>query len=122
MWLSVLVVDSSGMIVTQCDSRLVGTLFGDFERLAGQFRLRSPWLKPGNYRLDFFICAHGIVDFWEGACSLTISPVLPYQNSVTEDGVKSGVVFGDFAWPTAQPAEQLEFPPPTSRVRVVQTK
>jgi lipopolysaccharide transport system ATP-binding protein len=105
MWLSAQVVDSSGMIVTQCDSRLVGALLGDFERLAGEFRLGSPWLKPGSYRLDFFICAHGIVDAWEGACSFTISPVLPYQNSVTEDGVKSGLVFGDFAWQTAQLAE-----------------
>jgi lipopolysaccharide transport system ATP-binding protein len=122
MWLSVLVVDSRGIIVTQCDSRLVGALFGDFERLAGQFRLRSPWLKPGSYRLDFFICAHGIVDAWEGACSLTISPVLPYQNSVTEDGVTSGVVFGDFAWQTAQPGKKPEFPPPTSSPRVVQAK
>jgi hypothetical protein len=117
MWLSAYVVDTSGMLVIQCDSRLVGALFGDFERLAGQFRLRSPWLKPGSYRLDFFIYAGG-VDAWEGACSLTISPVMLYQSSVTEDGV----VFGDFAWQTAQPAEQPEFPPLTSPPRVVQAK
>ena len=47
MWLSAFVVDSTGVVVTQSDSRLVGALFGDFERLAGQFRLRSPWLNPG---------------------------------------------------------------------------
>ena len=63
------------LLVTQCDSRLAGALFGDFERLAGQFRLRPPWLKPGSYRLDLSICAHGIVDAWEGAYSFTISPV-----------------------------------------------
>ena len=114
MWLSAFVVDSTGVVVTQSDSRLVGALFGDFERLAGQFRLRSPWLKPGSYRLDLFICAHGIVDAWEGACSFTISPVMPYQNSVSEDGVKAGVVFGDFDWQTDQPAEQPEFPPQMS--------
>ena len=114
MWLSAFVVDSTGVVVTQSDSRLVGALFGDFERLAGQFRLRSPWLKPGSYRLDLFICAHGIVDAWEGACSFTISPVMPYQNSVSEDGVKAGVVFGDFDWRTDQPAEQPEFPPQMS--------
>jgi lipopolysaccharide transport system ATP-binding protein len=114
MWLSAFVVDSTGVVVTQSDSRLVGALFGDFEQLAGQFRLRSPWLKPGSYRLDLFICAHGIVDAWEGACSFTISPVMPYQNSVSEDGVKAGVVFGDFDWRTDQPAEQPEFPPQMS--------
>jgi lipopolysaccharide transport system ATP-binding protein len=109
MWLSAFVVDSTGVVVTQSDSRLVGALFGDFERLAGQFRLRSPWLKPGSYRLDLFICAAGIVDAWEGACSFTISPVMPYQNSITDDGVKAGVVFGDFDWQADQPVEEPEF-------------
>jgi lipopolysaccharide transport system ATP-binding protein len=120
MWLSAFVVDSSGTIVTQCDSRLVDALLGDFERLAGQFQLRSPWLKPGSYRIDLFICATGLVDVWEGACSFTISPVLPYQNSVSEDGVKAGVVFGDFAWQTSRPAEQPEFRSPTNAVRLAQ--
>jgi hypothetical protein len=39
---------------------------------------------------------------------------MPYQNSVSEDGVKAGVVFGDFDWRTDQPAEQPEFPPQMS--------
>ena len=121
MWLSAVVVDSSGRIVTQCDSRLVGALFADFERLTGQFQLSSPWLKPGSYRLDFFICAGGIVDAWEGACSFTISPVIPYQHSVSEDGLKMGVVFGDFAWQSAQLPEQPGFSPPTSPLRIMQS-
>jgi lipopolysaccharide transport system ATP-binding protein len=124
LWLSALVVNSSGTIVAQCDSRLVNPLFGDFQRLSGQFRLRSPWLKPGSYWIDFFICATGlgIVDGWEGACCLNISPVLPYQNSVSEDGVEGGVVFGDFAWLTAESTEEPEFPPPMSPPRIVQAK
>jgi lipopolysaccharide transport system ATP-binding protein len=120
MWLSAFVVDSSGTIVTQCDSRLVDALFGDFEQIVGQFRLRSPWLKPGSYRIDLFICATGIVDVWEGACFLNISPILPYQASVSEDGVKTGVVFSDFSWQTTQPAEDHEFPPSLGPLRVVQ--
>ena len=100
MWLSALIVDSSGTIVMQCDSRLVAILFEDNERYTGEFRFTTPWLKPGNYRVDLFICAAEIVDVWEGACSLTISPVLPYNHSASEDGTKLGVVFGDFAWKT----------------------
>lgn len=102
MWLSAFLVDPSGAIVVQCDSRLVDSLLGDFERLAGQLRLRSPWLKPGSYRVDLFICATGIVDVWEGACWLNISPILPYRASISEDGIKSGIVFADFAWQTQQ--------------------
>jgi lipopolysaccharide transport system ATP-binding protein len=118
MWLSAWVVDSSGTVVIQCDSRLVDALFGDFERLAGQFRLRSPWLKPGSYRIDLFICANGIVDAWQGACSLAISPVLPYQNSVSEDGVSAGVVFADFAWNASQPTGQRQFSLSTNSLHV----
>jgi lipopolysaccharide transport system ATP-binding protein len=100
MWLSAFVVDSTGMIVAQCDSRLVDCLISDCEGISGELRLRSPWLKPGSYRVDLFICATGLVDVWEGACFLNISPILPYQNSVSEDGVKAGIVFADFAWQT----------------------
>ena len=99
MWLSAHVVDSDGRIVTQCDSRLVGIMVEDCEGFAGHFRLASPWLKPGSYRVDLFICAGGVVvDSWEHACSLTISPMLPYPNSSSEDGTKFGLVFGNFSW------------------------
>jgi lipopolysaccharide transport system ATP-binding protein len=88
----------------QCDSRLVGTWVEDCERITGQFRFTTPWLKPGSYRLDLFICAVSIVDTWEGACSLTISPVLPYLNSASQDGTSAGLVFGDFVWETGEPS------------------
>jgi lipopolysaccharide transport system ATP-binding protein len=101
MWLSAFLVDSSGMVVTQCDSRLVGALFGDFKQISGQLQLRSPWLKPGVYRVDLFICADVVVDMWEGACAINIYPVLPYSGSVSDDGVKFGLVFSDFSWETS---------------------
>ena len=103
MWLSAHIVDSAGTIVTQCDSRLVGFLLKDFEQHAGEFQFDSPWLKPGHYRVDLYIIANGImVDSWEGACSLTISPILPCPGSVTEDGMRLGHVFGNFAWKTRE--------------------
>jgi lipopolysaccharide transport system ATP-binding protein len=104
MWLSAHVVDADGVVVTQCDSRLIGTMVEDCERLAGRFRFSTPWLKPGRYRVDLAICAGGIVvDFWEGACSLTISPIMPYPFSLSEDGTKYGRVFADFRWDLEEP-------------------
>ena len=103
MWLSAHVVNSTGATVAQCDSRLVGIFVEDHDCLSGQFRFTSPWLKPGVYRIDLFICAGGIVlDAWEDACSLTISPILPYPRSVSEDGTKLGLVFGNFIWETKE--------------------
>ena len=98
MWLSAHLVDSAGTVILQCDSRLVGIWAEDREQIAGQFRFTTPWLKPGRYRVDLFICAGSTVDVWEGACSLTISTVLPYLNSASEDGTARGLVFGDFSW------------------------
>jgi lipopolysaccharide transport system ATP-binding protein len=101
MWLSAHIVDSGGAVVAQCDSRLVGTWLDDFERLAGCFRFRTPWLKPGSYRVDLYISSPGLaVDQFEGACLLTISPVIPYPSSASEDAIRSGLVFADFAWET----------------------
>ena len=60
MWLSAFIVNPGGATVTQCDSRLVGAWVDDFERVAGQFRFTTPWLKPGSYRVDLFICAAGL--------------------------------------------------------------
>jgi lipopolysaccharide transport system ATP-binding protein len=122
MWLSAFVVDSSGTVLAQCDSRLVDALLGDFERIAGQFRLRSPWLKPGNYRVDLFICATGIVDVWEGACTFNVSPIMPYSASVSEDGVKAGLVFSDFTWQTNDAIAERRSDSSSSRLQVVQVE
>jgi lipopolysaccharide transport system ATP-binding protein len=103
MWLSAHIVDSAGTVVLQCDSRLVGTWVEDCERVAGQFRFSTPWLKPGGYRVDLNICVAGpLVDSWEGACSLTISPVLPYLHSASQDVTEHGLIFADFAWETGE--------------------
>jgi lipopolysaccharide transport system ATP-binding protein len=100
MWFSALIVDRNGSVLAQCDSRLVGTRVDDCERVSGQFRFATPWLKPGSYRVDLFLWAGPIVDAWEGACTLTISPVLPYDNLASEDVVANGLVLADYAWKT----------------------
>jgi lipopolysaccharide transport system ATP-binding protein len=101
MFLSARIVNSAGIIVMQCDSRLVEAWVDDCARVAGRFQFTTPWLKPGDYRVDLFICLpFSIVDMWEGACSLTVSPVLPYLNSAIENVTEHGLVFGDFAWET----------------------
>jgi hypothetical protein len=38
------------------------------------------------------------LDYWEGATSLFISPVLPYPNSAPPDASADGYVFADFSW------------------------
>ena len=100
LYLSAHLVDRRGIEIAQFDSRLMGQWFQDAPVIEGAFQFSSPWLKPGSYRMDFFVCAAGvgILDQFEGACNLNISPVLPYPNSSSEDGADKGLVFGEFNW------------------------
>jgi lipopolysaccharide transport system ATP-binding protein len=98
MWLCALIRDAKGVIMVQYDSRLLGFWVEDSPRVKGQIRFTTPWLKPGSYRVDLSLGAAWTMDYWEGACSLTISPVLPYPTSAVPDASAHGLVFGDFSW------------------------
>jgi lipopolysaccharide transport system ATP-binding protein len=100
MYLSAHVYDERGACVAHCDSRLVGQWVEDAEAVEGRFSFSNPWLKPGSYRVDLYACLAGIIDGYESACTLNISPVLPYDHPTSEDGVGYGVVLSDFQWST----------------------
>ena len=107
IWLRARILDSKGVMIVQYDSRLVGFSVEDAPRIRGQVRFSTPWLKPGSYRVDFSLGATWTVDHWEGACSLVISPVLPYPNSAGPDASAHGLVFGDFCWEASAPQEEF---------------
>jgi lipopolysaccharide transport system ATP-binding protein len=98
IWLCARILDSKGVVIVQYDSRLVGFWVEDSPRIRGQIRFTTPWLKPGSYRIDLSLGASWTMDYWEAACSLMISPVLPYQTSAVPEASVHGLVFGDFCW------------------------
>jgi lipopolysaccharide transport system ATP-binding protein len=106
MWICARIVDSSGTVVVRCDSRLVGFWVEDCPRFKGQFRFTTPWLKPGDYRVDLSLGAVWTMDYWEGACSLAVSPVLPYSSSAVADASTHGLVFADFKWEVFESKER----------------
>jgi homopolymeric O-antigen transport system ATP-binding protein len=106
MWLCVRILDSNGVTLVQCDSRLVGFWVEDSPRISGQVRFTTPWLKPGSYRVDLTVGAVWTMDHWEGACSLMISPVLPYSNSAIPDASAHGLVFADFSWEASEAKQE----------------
>lgn len=99
-YLSALLIDKTGATIAQFDSRLKGLWLDEQAVIEGTFSFDSPWLKPGSYRLDFYICSSGIVDQFDGACFLEVSPIIPYPNSTSRDGFEQGLVFADFTWET----------------------
>lgn len=91
--------DEHGVELTQMDGRLVGCWMDDANRLEGELAIRSPWLKPGRYRLDLYLCTSaGIVDYVAHACECEVGQVLPYPHAADANATAQGVVFADYAW------------------------
>jgi len=95
-FLSIHLVDAVGNIVTQCDSRLLGRWFDANESMDFEFKIHTPWLKPGEYRVDIYVCASGFLDQCERACVFEVLPMLPYPGPAGSEALAHGVVFGDF--------------------------
>jgi lipopolysaccharide transport system ATP-binding protein len=94
------ILDGDGMVLVQCDSRLVGVEFAGQDVVEGTFALKTPWLKPGDYTADFYICAStgGIVDWYQRPCKLVVLPGSPYSHNGPDTAYRSGCVFADFTW------------------------
>ncbi len=97
-FISIHLVDSMGTVVAQCDSRLTGQWFEAAAALEFEFTMRTPWLKPGAYRVDIFLCASGFIDQCEYACALEVLPVLPYPGAAGSEATAHGVVLADFTF------------------------
>ena len=60
------------------------------------FSIRGPWLKPGRYTVDVFVCQAGVLDAWDGAESFEVLPIVPYPQSDGGESIAVGVVLADF--------------------------
>jgi lipopolysaccharide transport system ATP-binding protein len=95
--LSCFINNEDGMVIAQCDSRVVDFWLDPATDAQGRLVLRTPWLKPGAYTVDLFLYAGGrATDIWEQACHFQVLPVSPYPHPTTPNGTDHGVVFPDF--------------------------
>jgi lipopolysaccharide transport system ATP-binding protein len=92
------IVEERGATVLQCDSRMVGHWIEATGRFEGELTIKSPWLKPGSYRVDLYVCSSGILDWFEQACYLHVIPLLPYPAAGNAEATSNGVVFADFSY------------------------
>jgi lipopolysaccharide transport system ATP-binding protein len=95
------VLDARESTIVQCDSRLVHYELLPADHISGRLRLRTPWLKPGRYRVDLSIHSlpHGqLLDETQGALWLEILPRLPYPGTTGHDVAAGGSVFADFSY------------------------
>ena len=98
-YLSGFVADELGSKIAQFDSRLVDRWYADASSHEGELVVRTPWLKPGRYRLTVCVCTlSGIVDWFEDACTFEVSSVLPYPASAPPDSLGACLVLADYEW------------------------
>jgi len=92
------VTDANGVVVVQCDSRLVGTWLDSEVPHELVLAIDDLMLRPGRYSVDVFLCATGVMDAWESAAAFEVLPTLPYPESATEDAWSHGAVLCDFTY------------------------
>lgn len=88
--------NDQGVVIAQCDSRLVGKWFDPSEPQSGRLVIRDLWLKPGQYTVDLYACQAGILDAWEGAWRFEVLPDLPYPEFTESSGTEKGLIFTNF--------------------------
>lgn len=88
--------DARGTTILQCDSRVTGLWLDPSVEQKVALTINGPWLKPGEYSVDLFVCASGVLDAFEGAGRFEIHPVLPYPQAVSDEGLDAGLVLADF--------------------------
>ncbi len=120
-WIAVQVRNGQGLEILNCDARAVGFSFQPEGRdgIEVAMTLTRPWLKPGRYELDVYLCNEGIVDACMGAVSFEVSPTLPYPGLVSPDVVLHAAVLAEFAFDqhnTAPASERTRFEAMGARV------
>ncbi len=99
-YLAALVHDDRGRVVAHCDSRLNGRWFERDDSDVHDYRLTidTPWLKPGRYSVDLFICNQGVIDVLHDACGFDVLDQLPYVGTASDDSVSHNIVLPDFVF------------------------
>ncbi len=110
-YLSAHLFNEHGLEIAQMDGRLVGRWNKDANVHCGEFVINLPWLKPGTYRLDTYICTgSGIVDLFENAAQFQVGSVLPYPHTASATATAQGAIFADFDWtPESTPHDDDAF-------------
>ena len=98
-------VDAQRRVIAQLDSR-TSALWGSGadDETTFTVTLRTPWLKPGAYDLDLFVCSAGVVDTVSGACAFEVLPELPYGFNAGSEAIGAATILADYQF-TVEPVE-----------------
>ena len=64
--------------------------------MVGRFELDQPWLHPGTYWIDLYLCNAGVIDAVHQACWFTVLPDLPYASPPSEEMLRRDTTLPSF--------------------------
>ncbi len=88
--------NDQGIIVSQCDSRLVGVTWVCAEGGEGTLAIRGPWMVPGLYSVDLLLFDTELLDAWTPACSFHVLAELPYTGYADSSAFEHGTTLAEF--------------------------
>ena len=106
-FVSAAIVDERGVVIAQFDSRLVELWLDPTTTQEVVLTVRQPWLLPGEYRVDLYVCAAGVIDAVEGACFFVVGPDLPYSGGAIDGVLDRSTVLPDFGYSAAPPRDMI---------------
>jgi lipopolysaccharide transport system ATP-binding protein len=100
-FMAVVLRNAEGIPVAHCDSNVVGEWFSVADgAVEGEFTLATPWLHPGDYVADLYVCNAGVLDSFDNACKFTVRPGYPYAAGIEDELARRDLVPPDFAFGT----------------------
>lgn len=110
--------DDRGQEIAHMDGRFVGCWLTDGDALAGELVINGPWLRPGRYTLDMYLCSESaVIDSFSQACTFEVTSALPYRHAAGSIAVPSGAVLADFEWQAIAGSTPSEHRPAMSAQR-----
>lgn len=97
MFVQAQIYDPDNNVVVSCDSRLLEKwLDPQLDRIEGALSIRTPWLKPGRYRVELNLGGSGLIDGNDAATFFDVNDVMPYLSTTHTAALKRGLVYADF--------------------------
>ncbi len=96
-YLALYFLNENGQQLFVIDSRHVDQAITPGEPVETTIVLRTPWMSPGEYRIDAYLLGYGVIDKWEEACRFAVSNDLPYYGPINQQSISASEVLPDFS-------------------------
>ncbi len=96
-YLALCIFNENGQHLFVIDSRHVDKAINPGEPLETAVVLRTPWMSPGEYHINAYLLAYGVIDKWEDAARFAVSNDLPYYGPINQQSINGCEVLPDFS-------------------------